>query len=63
MDATREAYVRGLWEQQVIRWLYRTQPKERAELVLLGYMMGRADAKALFELASDRMQRERHRAS
>ena len=33
-------------------WLFRTQPPERAKLIVLGYLDGRRDA---FELAAARM--------
>jgi len=59
MDSTRENYARGLWEQQVIRWMLLTQPRERVELILLGYMQGDPRCKNTFELASKRMRAEK----
>ena len=59
-DTTPEAMKRALWEQAVMRWLFRTQPRSRAVLVILGYINGRRD---VFEDASARMRLEVARPS
>ena len=53
---TPEALKKGLWEQKVIRWLYRTQTTRRADFILLAYTEGTAKGRELFELASRRMK-------
>jgi len=53
LDMTPEAMKRGRWEQKVMVWLFRTQPPERAKLVILGYMEGHRET---FELAASRMK-------
>jgi hypothetical protein len=55
IDMTPETIKRGRWEQKVMAWLIRTQSKERASLIILGYLYGRRD---IFEIADKRMRSE-----